>query len=146
MIDDPAQWLQFVAGDAYDPARACQAADAFAVSNDAEVEGCSTTTLGFKVKVRSSASVGSSLLPGMEDQRAVATAVAVIEPRCQFYPPEPTEEPEPLPTPPAEPEEEEPEPIRGLVCDGNPWDIDPEDPVLPDVGDLFHVRLTGDDE
>ncbi|MFF9499316.1 hypothetical protein [Streptomyces sp. NPDC014656] len=145
MIDDSAQWQRYVDGDDYDPLLVCQAADTFAARNDAEVKGCSPAGLSFKVTVRSTDTVGQSIVPGTENQQAVATAAAVIEPRCSFDAPKPSEEPEPPPTPPAEPEGE-PEPIRGLVCDGSALDIDPEDPVLPDAGDLFRVRLTGDDE
>ncbi|MEU2546279.1 pilus assembly protein TadG-related protein [Streptomyces roseolus] len=146
VIDDPAQWQQFVVGDAYDTEVACQGAQEFAARNDAEVETCSPIRFGFAVTVHSAGFVGDSPVPNTETQRAEATASAVIEPLCRFNAPDPTEEPEPPPTPPAEPEEEEPEPILGLVCDGLPQVIDPEDPVLPDVGDLFRVRLTGDDE
>ncbi|MFI0823423.1 pilus assembly protein TadG-related protein [Streptomyces roseolus] len=146
VIDDPAQWQQFVTGDRYDTEAACQGAEAFAARNDAEVENCSPMRFGFKVTVRSTGTVGDSLVPGTEAQRAEAIASAVIEPQCSFDEPDPTEEPEPPPTPPAEPEEEEPGPILGLVCDGSPQVIDPEDPVLPDAGDLFRIRLTGDDE
>ncbi len=145
MIDDPAQWAQFVDGDTYAPGRACRVAVDFAARNDAEIEDCSPISLGFKVIVQSTDTVGESIVPGVGNQRAVATAAAVIEPLCSFDATVPVEEPEPSPTPPAEPEEE-PEPILGLVCDGAPQVIDPEDPVLPDVGDLFRVRLTGDDE
>ncbi|WP_346768457.1 pilus assembly protein TadG-related protein [Streptomyces sp. R301] len=146
VIDDPAQWQQFVLGDVYDPELACQAANAFAARNGAEVEGCSPTTLGFKVTVHSTGTVGDSIVPDAANQQAVASAAAVIEPRCSFEEPDPTEEPEPPPTPPAEPEEEDPGPIVGLECDGSPQVIDPENPELPDAGDLFRVRLTGDDE
>ncbi|MFH8254586.1 pilus assembly protein TadG-related protein [Streptomyces roseolus] len=145
VIDDPAQWQQFAMGNGYDPDSACQKAAAFAVRNAAEVKGCSRTKFGFKVTVHSADTVGDSVVPDAANQRAVASAVAVIEPRCWFDPPKPTEEPEPPTSPPAEPEEK-PEPILGLVCDGSPQDIDPEDPVLPDVADLFRIRLTRDDE
>ncbi|MER5735908.1 hypothetical protein ABT117_09550 [Streptomyces sp. NPDC002262] len=145
MIDDPTQWQQFVDGDEYDPTLACQAAETFAARNNAEVEGCSPAGLGFRVTVHSTGTVGQSIVPGTESRQAVAAAAAVIEPRCSFTAPEPSEEPEPPPTAPAE-TEEEPEPIRGLVCDGSGLEIDPEAPVLPDVDDLFRVRLTGDDE
>ncbi|MEU9856738.1 pilus assembly protein TadG-related protein [Streptomyces sp. NPDC047974] len=145
VIDDPGRWLEFIDGDAIRPAEACRAARAFAARNDAEIEDCSAMRLGFRVTVLSKDTVGESIVPDTGTQRAVATATAVIEPRCSFDAPVPTEEPQTPPTPPAEPEEE-PELILGLACDGEPVAIDPEDPVLPDVGDLFYVRLTGDDE
>ncbi|WP_229883722.1 hypothetical protein [Streptomyces omiyaensis] len=158
VIDDPLQWQSFVDGDAYiDTLLACRSATDFAVSNGAEVDECSPIELGFRVTVHSTKKVGDSIVPGVEDQQGRATAVAVIEPRCSFDPPAPTQEPEPTrdpdptpvpnptSTPSAEPDEE-PEPITGLVCDGEGVSIDPEDPVLPAVSDLFRIRLTGDDE
>lgn len=30
----------------------------------------------------------------------------------------------------------------GLACDGDSWEIDPENPNLPDAVDLFTVRLS----
>ncbi|MET8967488.1 hypothetical protein [Streptomyces hydrogenans] len=145
VIDRPAQWPRFVDGGEYDPVLACQAAEAFADRNDAEIDGCSPIALGFKVTVHSTDTVGQSIVPGTENMQAVAAATAVIEPLCLFDAPVPSEEPGPSPTPSTEPGQE-PELIRGLVCDGSALDIDPEDPVLPDVGDLFRVRLTRDDE
>ncbi|MEV6200423.1 pilus assembly protein TadG-related protein [Streptomyces sp. NPDC051771] len=144
VIDDPAQWQQFVRGDGYESELACQKAMVFAARNGATVEGCSPTGLGFKVTVRSTDTVGDVVVPDRKSQQAVASAVAVIEPRCSFDGPEPTEDPEPTSTPSADPED--PLPIVGLVCDGSPQVIDPEDPDLPDAGVLFRVRLTGDDE
>ncbi|MFH9952942.1 pilus assembly protein TadG-related protein [Streptomyces roseolus] len=148
VIDDPAQWQGFVTGRAFvDPRVACRRAEDLAAANEAKVDGCLQTGLGFRVTVHSLDAVGESIVPGVEGMQATATATAVVEPRCQFAAPEPTEEPEQPPTPPVEePEEEDPAPIPGLACDGEELEIDPEDPVLPDAGDLFYVRLTGDDE
>ncbi|MFD5770126.1 pilus assembly protein TadG-related protein [Streptomyces sp. NPDC127049] len=156
VIDDPAQWQQFVEGNAeVDTRLACQKASDFAANNGAEVDECVQTSFGFRVGVRTADTVGESIVPDTEAQRAVAAAAAVIEPRCSFDAPEPTTEPElpeepeptddPEPTPSPEPAET-PEMVTGLVCDGEPVSIDPLDPVLPSAGDLFHVRLTGDDE
>ncbi|MFD6758174.1 pilus assembly protein TadG-related protein [Streptomyces roseolus] len=146
VIDDPTQWQQFVVGEGYEAELACQEAMVFAARNDATVDGCSPIRFGFKVTVRSTGTVGDSVVPATQGWQAVASATAVIEPRCSFEAPDATAEPEPPPTPPAEPEEEDPVPIVGLECDGSPHVIDPEDPDLPDAGDLFRVRLTGDDE
>ncbi|GGR28306.1 hypothetical protein GCM10010282_20860 [Streptomyces roseolus] len=146
VIDNPAQWQQYVAGDGYEPELACQAASSFAARNGARVEDCSPTAFGFRVTVHSTSTVGDSTVPGVGNSPAVASAVAVIEPRCSFAEVDPTEEPEATSTPSAAPEEEDPPPIVGLECDGLPQVIDPMDPDLPDAGDLFRVRLTGDDE
>ncbi|MFD8639077.1 hypothetical protein ACFV14_02080 [Streptomyces zaomyceticus] len=95
--------------------------------------------------IRTTGTVGDSVIPGTESQHATATAEALVESRCSFEAPLPT--PDPTPTEPSEGEEEpeepeEPEPIVGLVCDGEPWVIDLEDPDLPDAADLFRVRLS----
>lgn len=77
----------------------------------------------------------------MDAQHATASATAVIEPLCLFDPPE---EPEPDPDPTPVPEEE-PRPAV-LTCDGEEWEVDPQDPRLPGVVDLFTVRLADEDE
>ncbi|GHG25586.1 pilus assembly protein TadG-related protein [Streptomyces sp. G2] len=154
VLDDPTQWQRFVRGEDYTVGRACARAAVLASLNDAESEDCVPLEFGFTVTVRSEGTVGESIVPGTEEEQATATASAVIEPLCRFDPPEPSSDPsteppsdpEPTSTPSEEPEEAEPEPISGLVCEGTPLEIDPEDPVLPDADDLFHVRLTGDDE
>ncbi|WP_349239687.1 pilus assembly protein TadG-related protein [Streptomyces sp. CC208A] len=150
VIGDPAQWQRFVRGEGYAVERSCQRAAEFASRNDAEVNDCVPLDFGFTVTVQTEGTVGESIVPGTDERRATATASAVVEPLCRFDPPEPSPEPTPEPdpssTPPEEPEEEDPDPISGLTCDGEPWEIDPEDPVLPGVDDLFRVRLTSDDE
>ncbi|MCX5228373.1 hypothetical protein [Streptomyces sp. NBC_00233] len=101
---------------------------------------------GFSVTVRTEESVG---LPGSEARHAVASAKALIEPKCSFTAPEPEPEetePDPDPTEPEEEPEPEPEPITGLTCGEEDWTIDPDDPVLPSAVDLFTVRLAGDNE
>ncbi|MEU3604440.1 hypothetical protein AB0E83_03060 [Streptomyces sp. NPDC035033] len=124
--------------------------------NEAELvdQGCEPLELGFTVTVQTEETVGETIVPGTSERRATATASAVIEPLCSFVPPEPSPdppsepptEPDPSATPSEDPEEEDPALISGLSCDGEVWDIDPEDPVLPRVEELFRVRLTGDDE
>ncbi|MGW1012022.1 pilus assembly protein TadG-related protein [Streptomyces termitum] len=154
VIGDPAQWQRFVRGEEYAVGRACRSAGEFAALNDAELlpGGCAPSDLGFTVTVRTRGTVGDSIVPGTDGQHATATASAVVEPLCTFDPPEPTSAPTPDPDPsstpsgePEEPEEEEPVLISGLTCDGETWEIDPEDPVLPGVEDLFRVRLTDDE-
>ncbi|MGW4160696.1 pilus assembly protein TadG-related protein [Streptomyces sp. NPDC004788] len=148
VILEPADWDRYLKGEEYSPDRACQRAALYAEKNDARLwdEGCVPLHSGFRVEVRTLREVGGSLVPGT-DKHAVASATAVLEPRCSFDAPEPTPPataptptnsatPEPTPTP-----SPEPEPITGLVCDGVEWTIDPDDPRLPDAADLFTVRL-----
>ncbi|MFJ4909145.1 pilus assembly protein TadG-related protein [Streptomyces sp. NPDC093249] len=150
VLADPDQWERYLRGDGYDEHSACLSAASFAARNDAEIlsGGCARLPVGrdegFEVTVRTIGTVGRSIIPGTESRRATASAEAVLEPRCTFDPPEPTQEPTPPeptdgPTPPG-PDEEEP--ILVLVCGGEPWEIDPENPVLPDASDLFTVRLS----
>ncbi|MFF5389073.1 hypothetical protein ACFY5H_11935 [Streptomyces sp. NPDC013012] len=144
MILDPARWGEFLEGEDFATSSACQQAAAFATRNGARIPGGGCARLygereGFSVTVTTT---------GAETQSATASAKAVIEPKCSFEAPEVPvpEETEPGPEP-TEPEEEpEPEPITGLTCDGEAWEIDPEDPELPSAAHLFAVRLTGDDE
>ncbi|MFB9555533.1 hypothetical protein [Streptomyces roseoviridis] len=148
-------WDDYLNGEEYAPHLACEAAARFAAKNGAELwdEGCVSRRTGgeaeFQVRVRTIHTVGRSVLPGTEKQHAVASATAVLEPRCSFdppvppptsssAPPPPTGTPSPEPTPTPSPE---PAPITGLVCSGVTWTIDPEDPRLPEAADLFTVRL-----
>ncbi|MFI1977347.1 pilus assembly protein TadG-related protein [Streptomyces wedmorensis] len=150
VITDPEQWVGFLEGKSYDDASACQAAADFASRNDAVLEGelCRRLPLGgegFAVTVRTIGTVGRSIVPGTETRHAVASAKAVIEPRCTFVPPEEPAQ-DPAPTEPEEDQGEEDEPILGLTCDGQPWEIDLDEPTLPSAVDLFTVRLIGDNE
>ncbi|MFF6773627.1 hypothetical protein ACFY8W_08685 [Streptomyces sp. NPDC012637] len=157
VILDPEAWDDYLRGRLYVLDSACDRAAGFARDNGAALaEGdCTDRPSGggveFRVRVSTLGTVGSSLVPGTEDQHAEATATAVLEPRCHFEAPEPTPPPptptEPTPTGSPTPEptptpSPEPEPITGLVCGGEEWTIDPEDPRLPDAADLFTVRLT----
>ncbi|MGW6565488.1 pilus assembly protein TadG-related protein [Streptomyces sp. NPDC054975] len=148
VILDPAQWGEFLSGGDYDVDAACRRAASFAAKNDAKLfgEACVPLPLGergFRVEVRTLDSVGDSVIPGTENQRARATATAVLEPLCTFDSPEPTQEPEPPePDPDPEPTPSETAPILGLTCDGIPWTIDPDRPELPSAADLFTVRLS----
>ncbi|MFJ3813315.1 hypothetical protein [Streptomyces sp. NPDC090056] len=144
MILDPAQWDGFLGGEGFTTPSACQQAAIFAARNGARISGGGCARLsgeheGFSVTVTTT---------DAEAQSATASAKAVIEPKCTFEAPEVPvpEETEPGPEPTGPEEEPESEPITGLTCDGEVWDIDPEDPELPSVAHLFTVRLSGDDE
>ncbi|MFI8961120.1 pilus assembly protein TadG-related protein [Streptomyces sp. NPDC053493] len=157
VILDPDAWDAYVRGDRYDVDQACDEAAAYAAKNGAQLwhrdDGCRPVRTNgaeeFRVRVRTDDSVGRSLVPGTEDKHTVATATAVLKPRCSFDAPEPTPPPTPAtPTPsdtatpqPTPTPSPEPEPITGLVCDGIEWTIDPDHPRLPDAADLFTVRL-----
>lgn len=135
VVLDPGQWDEFLAGAVYDASAACQQAEEFAARNGAELPDCAPLDpSGFRVTVRTT---------GAGARQATASAEAVIEPRCTFAEQVPTSEP-PTSTPsaPSEGEQEEQGPITGLACDGDPWEIDPENPSLPDAVDLFTVRLS----
>ncbi|MFF9475101.1 pilus assembly protein TadG-related protein [Streptomyces roseolus] len=160
VIGDPTQWSGYIRGEGYVVERACRRAGELAARNDAALvpRGCVPLDFGFMVTVQSEGTVGESIVPDTAGRQATASASAVIEPLCRFVPPEPstepstepsaepTNEPDPSSTPPEGPEEEEPVQIVALTCDGEDWEIDPEEPVLPGVDDLFRIRLTGDDE
>lgn len=138
VILDTERWNSFLRGTLYDSSSACERARVFAVRNEAELSGSGCVPLsgggeGFHVTVRTT---------GSEPRHARASAEAVIEPLCTYEQQEPTESPTPDPPSTGDPEEAESGPILGLICDGRPWEIDPEDPTLPDAADLFTVRLT----
>ncbi|MGW6550290.1 pilus assembly protein TadG-related protein [Streptomyces sp. NPDC055051] len=152
VIGDPVQWPRFVRGEVYETDLACQSATALASANGASLlpEDCVPLDFGFAVTVHTRETVGESIVPGTDDQQAEATASAVIEPLCTFYPPEatsePTLDPSTEPDPSSTPSEEPPDPISDLICEDQVWGIDPDEPVLPGADVLFRVRLTGDDE
>ncbi|MFE5656655.1 pilus assembly protein TadG-related protein [Streptomyces sp. NPDC056517] len=156
----PDRWGPFLRGEGYSVGLACERAASFAARNEAEFSadgGCVPLTsgdTGFRVTVSTTGTVGRSIVPGTESRHAVASAEAVLEPLCTFDPPAPTPDPstEPPSDPPSDPsseptetpppdEEEAAKPIVGLTCDDTEWEIDPEAPTLPDVSDLFTVRL-----
>ncbi|MER6613919.1 pilus assembly protein TadG-related protein [Streptomyces xantholiticus] len=121
----------------------CTRAVDFAARNDAVAGYHDCMTLndgrwGFTVNVRSRESMGDSVIEGTGSKHATATATAVIEPRCTFTPEE-SEAPEPDEG--AEDDKEEPSPGK-LLCDSEDWVIDPDNmDLLPDMADLFTVRL-----
>ncbi|QXE34950.1 hypothetical protein KQY30_12365 [Streptomyces sp. GMY02] len=137
----------------------CQAAGRFADRNGADLKppnGCvwaSGGRWGFTVRVVTQKPMGESILPGAADEKAEASATAVVEPRCSFEPAEEESEspgdgesPEDGDEPEA-PEEEGPASPGELVCDDSDsnWLIDPENlDLLPDMADLFSVRLAQD--
>ncbi|MET9432649.1 pilus assembly protein TadG-related protein [Streptomyces sp. NPDC006551] len=151
VIANPSAWPDYLDGGRFESDEACGRAGVFAAKNDAELWGdecvpVDGTEEGFRVTVRTRGTVGASVIPGTDERHAIATATAVVEPRCTFDAPESEPTPAPAETPDREDAEEEGKPILGLSCDGVPWEIDPENPTLPSAADLFIVRLSANDE
>ncbi|WP_079044476.1 MULTISPECIES: pilus assembly protein TadG-related protein [unclassified Streptomyces] len=137
VILDPGQWRGFLNGEADVGPSPCEQAAVFAARNMARLSSDGCVSLGSERR-------GFSVTVRTMDQKprdATASAEAVIEPLCTFTEPEPTLDPEPPPTETADPEEGKGA-ILGLACDGAAWEIDPENPTLPDAADLFAVRLS----
>ncbi|MZD07237.1 hypothetical protein GTW43_19405 [Streptomyces sp. SID5785] len=130
--DEADDWLDWLDGDGFDGADAAAAASQLAADNDADViGGPSATTVdgypGYQVEIETRYTVGDTIIPGTENQKAKAHATAVIQPRCDI----------PADADPGKPVE--------LNCDGGDIEIDPgdfDDPAdLPDASALFSVHL-----
>ncbi|MFG3495145.1 pilus assembly protein TadG-related protein [Streptomyces sp. NPDC047928] len=107
----------------------CQASHSYAGQNKADVVDCfplGDGRWGFRVDVVSRNAVGDTVLPGTDALHADATATAVVVPACTFEPADKKNSPSP----------------GSLDCDGVDLDLDPND--LPDMSDLFKVRLAED--
>jgi hypothetical protein len=128
---DPTKWQQIFEGNAEGLDPSCWRAYQLAAQNDAQVTGAGCLPeglLGFTVEVETNKSVGESIVPGTERQKANASAKAVIEPLCTFDPPVDGGDEKVLPA---------------LTCDGGTeWDLDAKRPELvPKPEDLFDVHL-----
>lgn len=112
----------------------------FASKNHADLTGFDSRAGGvgqfkFTADVKTQYTVGTSVIPGTEDEHGTASATAVIELRCTLPPggggnsptPTPTSVPTPTPTPP---------PVT-ITCDGKDMPVDP----LPDLEKIFSVKL-----
>ncbi|CAL9517122.1 hypothetical protein SUDANB37_03782 [Streptomyces sp. enrichment culture] len=122
----------------------CGASHSYAGRNGASVSECAALgdgRWGFRVTVRSAKPVGDTILPGTEGQHAVATATAVVVPRCAFAAAEGEAPADEAAADGEAGDEGKPSP-GSLDCDGTQVDLDPED--LPDMSDLFEVRLAED--
>lgn len=136
----------------------CGASHTYAARNGASVTGCSELgdgRWGFHVTVRSVKSVGDTILPGTEGKHAVATATAVVVPRCTFEAADDGASDDGAADDGAADSgsaddgsaddgvvDAEPPSPGSLNCEGTQLDLDPDD--LPDMSDLFEVRLTED--
>ncbi|MEU3221592.1 pilus assembly protein TadG-related protein [Streptomyces sp. NPDC006976] len=122
---------------------ACGKAFAFAGRNNATDVRCRPLAdgrWGYEVRLKSSKGMSTNSVPGVGGKKAEAQAVAVVEPRCTFVP-DPDSDPDAVPDPDAEAAS-----IGKVRCDGDlEWSVDPEDlTLMPDVADLFSVRLAED--
>jgi Flp pilus assembly protein TadG len=104
----------------------CEAAGAYAADNDAEVTDCHQVAgpIGYTVEVNSKSAVGSSVIDGTEDIHAVATATAVVEPRCTLG-------------------DKEPGSLVRITCPDGDLTIDPKaDDLTLDLSALYSVHLS----
>lgn len=128
---------------------ACGKAFAFAAANKASDVQCrqlSDGRWGYEVRLKSNKGMSTNIVPGTEGKSAEAEAVAVVEPRCTFIP-APGGDSDPDSGADAEPDPDAAGASIGKVrCDGDlEWAVDPEDLTpMPDVADLFSVRLAED--
>ncbi|MFI9030590.1 pilus assembly protein TadG-related protein [Streptomyces sp. NPDC053560] len=155
-LHEPADWAVFLRGEVYDAARACVAAGSFAAHNEAQVAGGGCRQLsdqrqGFTVQVRTTGGMGASVIPGTENEQSEAKATAVIEPKCAVPEEEPEEDGTGDPDPAPGTDDKDKDKGRDsqrlyLMCDGQEWSIDPDEPGparpdFPRAADLFAVRL-----
>ncbi|AKZ57864.1 Secreted protein [Streptomyces ambofaciens ATCC 23877] len=123
---EPDTWQDIFTGDVPLP-DACWRAHELAARNEASVDCALDGILRYTVVAETNDTVGDTIVPGTEDQRATASATAVIEARCDFKPPAEDADEDVLPR---------------LSCEGTDWELDPDDlGVLPEPEDLFDVHL-----
>jgi hypothetical protein len=125
---EPEEWQDIFEGKVSVP-NACWRAQELAARNGASARCEPEGLLGYRVSAETNDSVGDTIVPGTEDQKATETATAVIEARC-------------TPKPPADDADEAA--LPGLTCKGGEeWELKPDDlPDLPKPEDLFDVHLT----
>ncbi|MFB6556013.1 pilus assembly protein TadG-related protein [Streptomyces sp. NPDC056405] len=123
---DPDVWQAIFDGKVPVPS-ACWRAHELAASNNASVTCHPEGPLGYTVVAETNETVGDSIVPGTEDQKATESATAVVEARCSFDLPADNAGEDVLPS---------------LSCKGEEWDLSPDDLVdLPKPEDLFDVHL-----
>ncbi|MFJ8188671.1 pilus assembly protein TadG-related protein [Streptomyces sp. NPDC096094] len=123
---DPDEWQAIFDGEVQVPS-ACWRAHELAARNSASVTCHPQGPRGYTVVAETNESVGDSIVPGTEDQKATESASAVVEARCSFDLPADDAGEDVLPS---------------LSCKGEEWDLSPDDLVdLPKPEDLFDVHL-----
>ncbi|MFH8704489.1 pilus assembly protein TadG-related protein [Streptomyces rubrogriseus] len=126
-VREPDSWQDIFEGKVAVP-NACWRAQELAARNDAGVDCEPDGLLGYRVSAETNDTVGDTIVPGTEDQKATESATAVIEARCSLKPPAEDAETDALPS---------------LACKGGEdWDLKPDDSSdLPKPEDLFDVHL-----
>ncbi|MEU6506910.1 pilus assembly protein TadG-related protein [Streptomyces sp. NPDC046942] len=125
---DPTKWQDIFDGKATFAQDPCQRARELATQNDAALNNCFPSgLLKYQVDVQTNKTVGHSVVPGTEDVKSKAHAIAEIEPLCTFKLPGGGATGGTLPQ---------------LTCKDKVWDLKPGDPsALPKPNDLFDVHL-----
>ncbi|MEV5733105.1 pilus assembly protein TadG-related protein [Streptomyces sp. NPDC052292] len=123
---DPTKWQEIFDGEG--GSDSCWRAHQLAAQNHARVKDCAWDgAFRYTVDVRTTKSVGDSIVPGTENLHAAASATAVIEPLCTFEPPGEGADKASLPQ---------------LSCKDRNWELNPDDLTdLPGPEDLFDVHL-----
>ncbi len=143
---DLEQWDDLLSGQDIGAA-SCSAGGLLAAQNDARQVACEHDfwpEASYTVKVETNEAVGSSVIAGTDTEKALATARAVIEPRCRIE-----QDTRPRPTSSADDDdgdtdEAEEKKAYKVVCDDSDFDfdIDPKNiELLPELADLFSVHL-----
>ncbi|MEU3730592.1 pilus assembly protein TadG-related protein [Streptomyces sp. NPDC033538] len=125
-LSEPDSWQDIFEGKAPVPS-ACWRAQELAARNDASVDCQPDGLLGYTAIAETNETVGDTIVPGTEGQRATESATAVIEARCSF---------DPLA------EDAGDDVLPKLTCEGEEWELKPDDLLdLPKPEDLFDVHL-----
>lgn len=125
-VKKPEAWQEIFDGNA-PVGSGCWRAQQLAARNDASVDCSLVGPLSYRVVAETNETVGDSIVPGTENQRATESATAVIEPRCSFELPAEGPDEDSLPK---------------LTCQGEDWDLEPDNVLeLPKPEDLFDVHL-----
>nr|WP_272933146.1 pilus assembly protein TadG-related protein [Streptomyces sp. SN-593] len=122
--DDVTALARLLESASLDDLAACGAASDYADANDARVDDCVPLDgkPGYTVTVMTNGTVGSSVIDSTKDTHAMATATAVVEPRCSLGAKDGD--------------------LLRFTCDGGPLEVDPKagDFTL-DLSDFFTVHL-----
>ncbi|MFF0539155.1 pilus assembly protein TadG-related protein [Streptomyces coelicoflavus] len=124
---EPESWPDIFEGKVAVP-NTCWRAEELAARNGASVDCEPDGLLGYTVSAETNDTVGDTIVPGTEGQKATESATAVIEARCSTKPPAEGADDDALPS---------------LTCKGGArWDLKPDDlSALPKPEDLFDVHL-----
>lgn len=137
----PADWEEILNGKGFDVKGACGEAETFAERNNATTVSCEAVLPRFTVSVKTTRTVGESVVPGTEAMHGEAVATAVIKPLCSLGP---VAAPTTMPVPP-DTGEPKPDPVS-ITCDGRTSiELDPLNPgqLSKLARTLFSVRLAG---